>query len=464
MNRTTLLLSSAGLLVLVAVVVGLPRTRAATAPAPTLVAPTPGAGSLTLTGALARPWVSPGQSDVYATLEVAAVDVPGARRAPVNLALVIDRSGSMAGTKLEGARQAGLKLLGLLDEHDRLSITHYGNDVVTFPGTFATPDAREAMRRFLLGLTSEGGTNIGEGLAAGKAQLDRARSDFRVNRLLLLSDGQPTVGMTSPQALTGLVASFRQAGVTVTSLGVGADFNEDLMQRLADVGGGSYAFIQERDPDAMARLFEADLQQAGTLVAQGATLSFTLPPGVRFVEVYGRTAALEGDQVHVTLPDFSARQREKLVLHLQAQVEAREGTVPMAQARLGYTDVLAGKASGAQLALAASATTDPGLAARPSAPQVVVQVARAQAAANYQQAAEALDQGDAVAARRALARNTALVEDAERAAGPGSMAEEKEAGVVMFGLSSGGLGARPEAVKLMKVQSLKSAGHGASVR
>jgi Ca-activated chloride channel family protein len=462
MNRTTLLLSSAGLLLLLAVVVGLPRTRTAT------TEPTPlratGQGSLTLSGALARPWVNPGASDVFATLDVSAADVPGAHRAPVNLALVIDRSGSMAGAKLEGARQAALRLVDLLDEHDRLSISHYGSDVVTLPASLATPAAREEMAAFIRAIDSRGGTNLGEGLTAGKAQLDLARGEFPVNRLVLLSDGQPTVGMVSPQGLTGLVASFRQGGVTVTSLGVGADFNEDLMQRLADVGGGSYAFIRENEPQAMARLFAEDLQQAGTVVARGATLSFAVSPGVELAEVYGRTAVVEGGRVRITLPDFSARQHEKLVVHLRARVEAREGSLPVGQVQLDYQDVLAGHPAGAELALAAEVTTDRQLALRPSTPEAVVQVTQAQAAANYQEAAVALDRGDAALAQQALAKNDELFQAAEALAGPGSVALERKASAAMFSLSAAPPEARSEAVKRMKVQSLKSAGRGASVR
>jgi Ca-activated chloride channel family protein len=408
--------------------------------------------------------VNPGASDVFATLDVSAADVPGAHRAPVNLALVIDRSGSMAGAKLEGARQAALRLVDLLDEHDRLSISHYGSDVVTLPASLATPAAREEMAAFIRAIDSRGGTNLGEGLTAGKAQLDLARGEFPVNRLVLLSDGQPTVGIVAPQALAGLVTSFRQGGVTVTSLGVGDDFNEDLMQRLADVGGGSYAFIREGEPEAMARLFEADLQQAGTLVARGATLSFTVPPGVDFVEVYGRPAVVEGSQVSITLPDFSARQREQLVVHLRARVAASEGSQAVGQVRLDYQDVLAGRAADASLALAASVTTDRTLAAKPSTPAAVVQVAQAQAAANYQVAAVALERGDAVQAQAALLRNDVLFERAEAVAGAGAVAREKKASAAMFGLSAAAPAARSEAVKLMKVQSLKSAGRGASVR
>jgi Ca-activated chloride channel family protein len=461
MNRTGLVLSTAGLLLVAAVVLGVPAGRVVP-PVPT-PAPT-STGSLSVTGAVSNPWLAPGTSDVFATLEVTAVDVPGARRAPVNLAVVIDRSGSMAGAKLQGARQAALRLVSLLDEQDRVSITHYGNDVVSFPGTFATPSARAAMAGFIEAIAPEGGTNTGEGLLEGRAQLAAAGGRFRVNRLLLLSDGQPTVGMTSPQDLAGLAASFRQSGVTVSALGLGADFNEDLMQRLADVGGGSYAFVQDREPQALTRLFEADLQQAGTVVARGASLAFTLPPGTSFVEVYGRPAAVTGDRVAITLPDFSARQRERLVLHLRASVSQREGAMALGQVELQYHDVLASRPASAALSLAAQVSTDRGLAARPAAPQVVVQVARARAAENYRQAALALDRGDTGEAQRTLGRNTELLRDAEQAAGPGAVDDEKAASQVMLGLSSAPAAARPEAVKQMKVQSLRSAGRGESVR
>src|SRR5437660_1663366 len=93
------------------------------------------------------------------------------------------------------------------------------------------------------GRSGRPGPRRGEG-AAGKAQLDLGRSDFRVNRLILLSDGQPTVGITSAAGLSRLAQRYHSDGTTVTSLGVGLDFNEDLMQRLAEVGGGSYAYIQ----------------------------------------------------------------------------------------------------------------------------------------------------------------------------------------------------------------------------
>lgn len=480
MNRTTAYLGTAATLFLVAVVVGLPRMTHAPAPPPLpalpppvpvpiapVKAPEPSArpGSLSMTGRLSHPYIVPGTSDVFATLEVTAVHVPGSVRAPVNLALVIDRSGSMSGVKIEHARRAALHLVDLLNEHDRLAIVHYGSDVRALGGLFATEDNKARMKRFIRSIQDAGGTNIGGGLWAGKNHLESARSSFRVNRLLLLSDGQPTVGITSTSGLANLVANIRASGVSVTALGVGADFNEDLMQRLADVGGGSYGFIS--DASAMARLFEKDLEQAGTMVARGVTLSLKLPEGVTFREVYGRPVWQSGRTVTVSMPDFAAGQVEKLVVHLSATPSVTSGNVDVAAFTLDYTDLLTDSAAGARLALAAMVTQDTTLARAQRDKAAVVEATKARAAVNYRKAADAIERGDFEGARRSLEENDASFFDAEQVAGQGALADERRTNEAVFGLSAAAPAASPEkrseAVKQMKVQSLKSGGRGASV-
>jgi Ca-activated chloride channel family protein len=476
MNRTTAFLGAAAALLLTAVVLGVPRAAPppaqppqpspAPAPAPT-PAPTPTApaGALSLTGRLSHPFLQPGTSDVFATLEVAAAEVPGSARAPVNLALVIDRSGSMSGAKLIQARVAAERLVDLLDEHDRLAVIHYGSDVRSLGGLFATPDNKARMRRYIRAIVDEGGTNIGDALAAGKVELAKAMSDFRVNRLLLLSDGQPTVGVTSAAGLANVVASIRGAGVSVTSLGVGADFNEDLMQHLADVGGGSYGFIS--DATATASLFERDLRQAGTMVVRGVTLRFRLPDGVVFREAFGRPASTTGDTVSLALPDFSAGQVEKVVVHLSATPRATSGSVDVAGFTLDFTDLKTEAPAQARLALSAMVTTDGTLAQARRDKGAFVEATRARASANYRKAAEAMDRGDFDGAKETLDANTAYFYEAEQLAGPGAVADEVRNQEVLMGLSTAAPSApvelRREAVKQMKVQSMRSAGRGESV-
>ncbi|MEW5737899.1 MAG: VWA domain-containing protein [Myxococcota bacterium] len=479
MNRTTAYLGTAAALLLVAVIVGLPRlSHSPTPPPPPAPAPAPQPvpapkppepsahpGSLSLTGRLSHPYVVPGTSDVFASLEVTAVEVPGSTRAPVNLALVIDRSGSMSGVKIEQARRAALRLVDQLNEQDRLAIIHYGSDVRALGGLFATEDNKARMRRYIHSIQDEGGTNIGEGLWAGKNHLAAAMSDFRVNRLLLLSDGQPTVGITSAAGLANTVAKIRASGVSVTSLGVGADFNEDLMQRLADVGGGSYGFIA--DASAMASIFEKDLKQAGTMVARGVTLSFTLPEGIAFRDVFGRPTSQSGRTVTVSLPDFSAGQVEKLVVHLNATPSVTTGSIDVAAFKLDYTDLLTGSQADARLALAAMVTQDATLAQAKRDKSAVVDATKARAAVNYKKAADAITRGDFDSARRSLDENNQYFFDAEAIAGAGALAEERQNNQAVYGLSTSAPTASPaarsEAVKQMKVQSLKSGGRGESV-
>ena len=479
MNRTSAYLGAAAVLLLLAVVVGLPRlsaprpVEAPPAPIPVVIAPAPpvvpvpviNPGSLSLTGRLSHPYLVPGTSDVFATLEVSAVDVPGAKRAPVNLAVVIDRSGSMSGAKIENARRAAQRLVDLLGDDDRISIVHYGTDVSAMAGVFATAENKVKLKRYIANIVDEGGTNIGDGLAVGMRHIERAKSDFRVNRLLLLSDGQPTVGITSSQGLVAVVRRIRDSGISVTSLGVGSDFNEDLMQRLADVGGGSYGFIS--NASAMANLFQRDLEQAGTMVARGASLAFTLPEGVSFVEVYGRPVSQVGNAISITLPDFSARQVEKLVVHLTASPSVRNGSMDIAGFTLAYTDLLTEKRADARLSLAAMVTQDTTLALGKRDKGATVVANKARAALNYEKAAQAIDRGDYAQAKKTLKDNDAIFFEADQVAGSGSMADERATNSAIYGLSTRAPSAAPEqrreAVKQMKTESLRSSGRGASL-
>ncbi|MGV3624631.1 MAG: vWA domain-containing protein [Archangium sp.] len=480
MNRTSAFLATAAVLLLLAVVVGLPKVAATSQPPvqppvqPVVVTPPPvvkppevvsNPGSLTMTGRLSHPYLVPGTSDVFATLEVTAADVPGAKRAPVNLAVVIDRSGSMSGAKIENARRAAARLVELLDENDRIAIVHYGTDVEAMNSVFATPENKVRLQRFIANIQDNGGTNIGDGLAAGQRQIEKARSDFKVNRLLLLSDGQPTVGITSSQGLVNVVRRIRDAGISVTSLGVGSDFNEDLMQRLADVGGGSYGFIN--NAAATAQLFQKDLEQAGTMVANSASVSFTVPAGVRFVQVFGRPVSQLGNTVTVSLPDFSARQVEKLVVQLSATPGVRNGAIDIGDFKLAYTDLLTSKPADARVALSAMVTDDSTLALGKRDKDAVVLANKARAAVNYRKAAEAIDRGDFNDAQVALQQNTMLFDEADAVGGAGSMADERSTNTGFFGLSTAAPAAtqevRREAVKKMKSDALKSSGRGASI-
>lgn len=148
MNRTGIFLATAAALALVALVVGLPRLNGSPAtPAAPLrpLTPPPATvanGSLSMEARLSHPFIAIGRQSVFVTVDVRGAEVPQATRAPVNLALVIDRSGSMAGFKLNQAKQAGRQLVSQLTHTDRLTIVHYGSDVNSSTGCRPRPRTR----------------------------------------------------------------------------------------------------------------------------------------------------------------------------------------------------------------------------------------------------------------------------------------------------------------------------------
>jgi Ca-activated chloride channel family protein len=444
MNRTAAFLSLAGALGLLALVLAAPRPTDVPSPPPpspqpplvhqpVLPSPPPPEpqGSLAMTGRLSHPVVGVGSSDVFVTVDVQGVEMPGQPRAAVNLALVIDRSCSMAGEPLLHAKQAAAHLVGQLREDDRLAIVHYGSDVRVLPGMNATLENRGRMLAFIRRITDDGGTNISDGLAAGKAQALRAASDFKVNRLILISDGQPTEGITDERGLLNLSARIRRDGVSISAIGVGTEFNERVMQGIAENGSGAYAYL--RDAGMLASIFQRDLQQAGTTVARDVELSFELPAGVELKEVLGYHHTRAGRTVRVPLADISAGQLERVVARVRVTGQAPGQAVEVAGLKLSYRDLLAERPAEASAALAALTSDRQEEIASRRDKQVAVFAARAEAAGNLSKAADLYGAGRRDEARRIMQQNAQVYREAAAVAGPAAVAADAEANDQILG-------------------------------
>jgi Ca-activated chloride channel family protein len=431
MNKTVALVSLAAGLALSALVLGLPHLGQPPHPATPVVTPTPPAtatnGSLTMASRLSHPYITPGTTDLFVTVDITGVQVPGSKRTPVNLAVVIDRSGSMSGYKLQQAKQAARHLVGMLGPEDRLAIAHYGSDVKSLPSLPATPSNRERMLQYIEGIWDDGGTNIGAGLHAGRSHLVATRGDYTVNRIILLSDGQPTEGITDDAGLTDVVKSIRAEGITVSAIGVGTDFNEDLMQGFAEYGAGAYGFLE--DAGQLATLFQKDLQQAATSVARNVELSFQLPEGVTLGEVLGYRASQAGRTVRVPLPDFSAGQVERVVARLTVVGTRPGSTVDVSGMKLAYSDLLKGAAVESAASLSALVTEQREEMLARQDKDATVYATRALSAKNLKLAAEALREGRREEARGYVMQNQVLFRQAGVVASPAAveadMAEQK---------------------------------------
>lgn len=432
MNRTGIFLALAGALALLALVLGVPPAATTPTPAPT-PSPAPGGseppstsseGAIHLEGRLSHPYVPTGRSEVFLTAELTGAEVPGAPRLPVNLALVLDRSGSMAGEKLAQAKAAARQLVSQLRPEDRLAIIHYGSDVEVLPSALATDDQRKRMLRFIDRIEDNGGTNIGSGLSTARSVLRAHQGGYEVSRMILISDGQPTQGETDPAALAALAHRIRREGITVSALGVGTDFNEDLMQAIAERGSGAYAYLH--DASQLATVFRKDLQQAATTVGRGVELSFELPDGVELEEVLGYHSVRDGRTVTVSLPDFSAGQVERVVARLAVTApKAADRTKEVAKLNLRYTDLLKDGPVASSIALTAVTTDRKEVVLAKRDKDATVFAARAQSAANMAQAAARLKEGKRAEAKALLRENLAIFGEAAAVAGPAPVAADR---------------------------------------
>lgn len=426
MNKTVAFVSLTAGLALTALVLGLPhvapphRATPVTPPKPA----TASNGSLTMTSRLSHPYITPGTADLFVTVDVSGVEVPGSRRTPVNLAVVIDRSGSMSGYKLQQAKQAARHLVGLLGPQDRLAIVHYGSDVKSQPSLPATPANREQMLQYIEGIWDDGGTNIGAGLHAGRSHVAAVRGDYTVNRIILLSDGQATEGITDDASLTEVVKGIRAEGMSVSSIGVGTDFNEDLMQGFAEYGAGAYGFLE--DAGQLASLFQKDLQQATTSVARNVELTFQLPEGVMLGEVLGYRSHQEGRTVRVPLPDFSSGQVERVVARVTVVGTSAGSAVDVTGLKLTYADLLkdAGVESAASLSAMVTERKEEVLARQDK--DATVYATRAMSAKNLKMAAQALRDGRREEAKGFVMQNQVLFEQAGAVASPAAVAADLE--------------------------------------
>ncbi|MBL0714253.1 MAG: VWA domain-containing protein [Desulfosarcina sp.] len=206
--------------------------------------------------------------------------------ASVDLIVVLDRSGSMNGRKINDARQAVLRLMETLSTQDRLSLVTYSNAVEQVADLRPMTAANRKRIAGAIGrISANGGTNLGGGLRRGIEIASASSPNGNMQRIILISDGLANQGITDPYALGNMAAIGIEKGFAVSTVGVGQEFNEELMTILADNGGGSYYYLE--NPSAFAAVFRKEYQLARAAAAESISVSVPLPPGVELVDAGG---------------------------------------------------------------------------------------------------------------------------------------------------------------------------------
>lgn len=410
-NRTVVILSTAALLVMLALfaVPGAKKNhhkKAAAAVAhPTLTLPkaTAATGPLSVTARLPGTWAANAAAPNYVTIDIAAAhlaSLESGEREPVNLALVVDVSGSMQGDKIVRAREAAVALIEKLGPKDRIALVKYSSDADAQPSRPATADNKAELLAWAYGLEANGATNISAGLDAGERAVAPYLSDYKATRLILVSDGRATNGITSHHGLAQISARLRANGVTVTALGVGNDFDEVLMRGVAESGAGFYGYLQ--DVARLSEVLEAELNQASQLVARKVVVTFEPAEGVVLEEALGKPLVTTELGNGVQLYDFSSGLNAKVIARLSVDRATSEVPVELGRVHVTYEDLNTKATVRAITTLRAPITADAQRALENADPAVVEHAARAEAARHMQAAAALMREGKSDEAERTL--------------------------------------------------------------
>lgn len=238
-------------------------------------------------------------------------------RPPFNLALVLDVSGSMAGDKLAYTQRAAAYLLDQLGENDQAALVVYDSHVeVLGEMQPITPQNRSSLKRQIEALKAGSMTNLSGGWLEGCRQVGLVQASGAVNRALLLSDGLANVGITDREMLGEHASQLSQRGVTTSTFGAGNDYDEHLLEIMANQGDGNYYYIDR--PESIAEIFRRELEEIAAITAQSVNLDVTVPPHTS-LQIPGewRCQQTEGHLL-VSIGDLAAGQERRLYLEVLA--------------------------------------------------------------------------------------------------------------------------------------------------
>ncbi len=251
---------------------------------------------------------------------LARVEAPAAPRLsgrpPVNLAFVLDRSGSMHGEKIRLAREAVLAAIRSLRPKDRFSVVVYDDEVdVVVASSAATPAARREAESVVRRIEARGTTDLAGGWLAGASQVAEALDEADTGRCLLLTDGLANVGITDPEELVGHARELAGHGIATTTFGVGEDYDEQLLGEMAHAGGGNYYYIEStrQIPDFIA----SEVGEALQTVAREVRLEVDVPSRVRISCLNDLEARRVARRLEVEIGTLVSEQLFEVVLKLE---------------------------------------------------------------------------------------------------------------------------------------------------
>ena len=257
-------------------------------------------------------------------------------RSPINLSLVLDKSGSMSGDKLLRMKEAAMMVLDRLDQRDYISIIVYDTAARVLVAA-QKMENREAIKKKIGSIRAGGSTALFAGVVQGAGQVRENMRDRYVNRIILISDGIANIGPHTPNALAQLGTKLGGEGISVTTIGLGLGYNEDLMSRLALQSDGNHAFAQHSKD--LLKIFNNELGDVMSVVAQRVKIKIKFYEGVTPHKSLGRNAKLRGREMTISMNNLYAKQEKYVLVKFKNPVKKLLKKYSVAQVQISYYDM-----------------------------------------------------------------------------------------------------------------------------
>lgn len=332
----------------------------------------------------------------------------GEKRTPVNVALVLDRSGSMKGDRMASAKEAAAMALQRLAAEDVVALVAYNHGVDVLQKAERL-GGDHVLKQKIDKLEADGRTALHAGVVAGGEEVKRHLAANSVNRVILLSDGLANVGPSTPRELGELGRELGAKGISVTTIGLGLDYNEDLMQRLAAASDGNHAFV-EKASDLNA-IFNAEFGDALSVTAQDIEIIIECRIGFKPLRVLGREAAIEGNRIRMKLNQLQGANERYVVVELEQPEVRTPGDAEIASVTVDYLDLDSGSRARSEAKAKGRFSSSEKDAEESVNKSVMSQVTTQIATETSEKAVELRDKGDISGAKKLLEGNAAYLKD-----------------------------------------------------
>jgi Ca-activated chloride channel homolog len=294
---------------------------------------------MTLEAKLAQSVMKSGQTQRnYLRVAVRGRERPPSERTPVNVAFVIDRSGSMSGSRIMQARAAAISALRRLSKIDIASVVIFDDKIeVLVPARHVTDGAYFTDR--IQQVMARGSTAIHAGVVEGANEVRRNKDNRYLNRVVLLSDGLANVGPRTPAEFEKLGRALLAEGISVSTIGLGLGYNEDLMLKLARASDGNHAFVG--DATDLIQVFNKEFDDVLASCAQTVSIDVDLRPGVRVVRAISRDGKVDGRKAEFKLNQVYQATEHYVLMEVEVDKSVTGGD--LGSVRVAYTSPEDGK-------------------------------------------------------------------------------------------------------------------------